>query len=84
MTSKSLKGDWSTFTRIAVHELNATKAELEAEGVVLVGVGPGRQQAAARLEKRRCELKQSIPKFFKAINTRVAAENRLQKMSAAV
>ena len=51
--------------------------------VVLVGVGPGRQQAAARLEKRRCELGQPINKFFREINARVAAENRLKRLAAA-
>ena len=76
MMTKQYKGDWSSFTRIAITELNTVMAELEAGGTVLVGDGPGRQQAATVLEDRRLLLRQTIPMFFKSINTRIAAENR--------
>ena len=81
MQSRSLKGEWSKFTRVAVDEMAAATAELEASGVVLVG--DGRVQAAAYLEERRQKLKQTMPTFFRIIAGKAASNNRKLKEGTA-
>ena len=74
MKTKAFRGEWSTFTTVAISEMAAATAELQASGIALVD--DGREQAAACLEQKRLALGQTMSKFFKAIASRAAAKNR--------
>ena len=74
MKSRAFRGEWCTFTTVAINEMAAATSELQANGVPLVD--DGRKQAAAFLEQKRLDLGFTMSKFFKAIASRAAAKNR--------
>ena len=82
MQTASLKGEWSKFSAVAVDEMSAATSDLLARGVELVG--DGRQQAAELLERQRRNLGYTMPKFFKYIADRKAANNEKKKLSTDV
>ena len=79
--SRSFRGEWSRFTTVAIMEMAAATAELQANGVPLVGDGRG--QAAAYLEQKRLDLGQTKASYFRGIASRAAARNKAAALERA-
>ena len=81
MKTRSFRGDWSRFSTVAIIEMAAATAELQANGVALVG--DGREQAAAYLEQKRLHLGQTMASYFRGIASGAAVKNRIAALERA-